>query len=124
MKEGETKPPTLFDEINTYLSREAPKDIENPTVEGIAERLGIPGDVLHHWLDNDRQFREELTRLKEFQTKDPFNEGTEFDYFIHSSGVQFVLEAALGTIQQVAEQKAVYFAKHGEGRRTRRPKSI
>ena len=35
-----------------------------------------------------------------------------------------VLEAALGTIQQVAEQKAVYFAKHGEGRRTRRPKSI
>ena len=33
-----------------------------------------------------------------------------------------VLEAALGTIQQVAEQKAVYFAKHGEGRRTRRPK--
>ena len=35
-----------------------------------------------------------------------------------------VLEAALGTIQQVAENKAVYFAKHGEGRRTRRPKSI
>ena len=33
-----------------------------------------------------------------------------------------VLEAALGTIKQVAEQKAVYFAKHGEGRRTRRPK--
>jgi hypothetical protein len=92
MTEGEIKPPTLFDDINSYLRREAPKDIENPTVEGIASRLGIPGDVLHHWLDNDRQFREELTRLKEFQTKDPFNEGNEYDYFIHSSGVQFVLD--------------------------------
>ena len=33
-----------------------------------------------------------------------------------------VLEAALGTIRDVAENKAVYIAKHGEGRRTRRPK--
>lgn len=33
-----------------------------------------------------------------------------------------VLEAALGTIREVAESKAVYFAKYGEGRRTRRQK--
>lgn len=33
-----------------------------------------------------------------------------------------VLEAAIATIQKVAERKAVYFAKHGEGRQTRRPK--
>jgi hypothetical protein len=92
MERGERKIPTIFDEINSYLQREAPKDIENPTVEGIAERLGIPGDTLHHWLEYDKQFREELTRLKEFQTKDPFNEGNEFDYFIHSSGIQFVLD--------------------------------
>jgi len=90
--ENEPHTPTIFDEMNSYLRREAPKDIENPTVEGIATRLGIPGDVLHHWLDNDRQFREELTRLKEFQINDPFREGTEFDYFIHSSGIQFVLD--------------------------------
>lgn len=31
-----------------------------------------------------------------------------------------VLEAAIGTIQQVAERRAAYFAKHGEGRRSRR----
>ena len=92
MERGEIKPPSLFDEINSYLRREAPKDIENPTVQGIAQRLGIPGDILDHWLKNDSQFREELTRLKEFQTKDPFRDGTEFDYFIHSSGVQFVLD--------------------------------
>jgi len=48
--------------------------------------------VLNHWLDHDQKVREELTRLREFQTKDPFNEGTEFDYFIHSSGVQFILD--------------------------------
>ena len=92
MERGERKIPTLFEEINSYLRREAPEDIENPTVQGIAERLGIPGDVLDHWLNNDRQFRDELTRLKEFQTNDPFNEDTEFDYFIHSSGIQFVLD--------------------------------
>jgi len=93
MKEGEPKPePTLFDQINEYLKKEAPKDIENPTVEGIAERMGIPGDILHHWLDHDAQFREELTRLKEFQETDPYKDGTEFDYFIHSSGVQFILD--------------------------------
>lgn len=92
MEERERKIPTLFDEINSYLTREAPKDIENPTVEGIASRMGIPGDVLHHWLDNDRQFREELTRIKEFQTHDPFNEGNSSDYFVHSSGILFVLD--------------------------------
>src|SRR5687767_11666375 len=30
-----------------------------------------------------------------------------------------VLEDAVDTIQKVAERKAVYYAKHGEGRRTR-----
>ena len=92
MKERETNKPTIFDEINEYLRKEAPKDIEEPTVQGIAKRLGISEDVLNHWLNHDIQFREELTRLKEFQTNDPLNEGTEFDYFIHSSGVQFILD--------------------------------
>ena len=93
MKEGEPKPePTIFDQINEYLKMEAPKDIENPTVQGIAGRMGIPGDILYHWLDHDAQFREELTRLKEFQINDPMKDGTDFDYFIHSSGVQFILD--------------------------------
>ena len=35
-----------------------------------------------------------------------------------------VLEAAVGTIQKVAERKAVYYAKHGEGRRSRKPHII
>jgi hypothetical protein len=35
-----------------------------------------------------------------------------------------VLEAAVGTIQKVAERKAVYYAKYGEGRRTRKPHVI
>ena len=88
----ERETPTLFDEMNSYLRREAPQEIEDPTVEGIAKRLGISGDILDHWLNHDRQFREELTRLKEFQERDPFRDGTEFDYFIHSSGVQFILD--------------------------------
>jgi hypothetical protein len=92
MKEGEPKEPSLFDEINEYLRKEAPERIENPTVEGIAQRMGIPRDILDTWLKQDTQFREELTRLKDFQINDPFKEGTEFDYFIHSSGIQFILD--------------------------------
>src|SRR6185503_19979575 len=32
-----------------------------------------------------------------------------------------ILDAAIGTIQKVAERKAVDYAKHGEGRRSRKP---
>jgi len=35
-----------------------------------------------------------------------------------------VLDATIGTIQKVAERKAVYYAKYGEGRRTRKPHII
>jgi hypothetical protein len=34
------------------------------------------------------------------------------------------VEAAVGTVQKIAERKAVYYAKHGEGRRTRKPRVI
>ena len=92
MKEGELKEPSLFDEINLYLKKEAPEDLENPTVQGLAEQLGIPDEVLDNWIAQDRQFREEMTNLKEFQTNDPFNEGNSSDYFVHSSGILFVLD--------------------------------
>jgi hypothetical protein len=92
MKERENKETNLFDEINSYLRKEAPERVENPTVQGLAEKMGIPGDILDHWLTHDGQFKEELTRLRDFQTNDPFKDGTEFDYWIHSSGIIMVLE--------------------------------
>lgn len=48
MKEGETREPSLFDQMNEYLTKEAPKDIENPTVEGIAERMGNTKRYITH----------------------------------------------------------------------------
>jgi hypothetical protein len=33
-----------------------------------------------------------------------------------------VVDAAVRTIREVSERKALYFAKHGQGRKTRRPK--
>ena len=91
-KEGDKKEPSVFDQMNSYLKKEAPSDIENPTVQGIAERMGITQETLNHWLTTDSQFKEELTRLKDFQQTDPYREGNDFDYFIHSSGIQFVLD--------------------------------
>src|SRR5215210_3484411 len=35
-----------------------------------------------------------------------------------------ILEDAIGTIQKAAERKAAYYAKYGEGRRTRKPHII
>ena len=92
MKEREQPEPPLFDQMNAYLRREAPEGIPDPTVEGIAERMGIPKELLNTWLEKDKQFKEEMTRLKDFQANDPLNEGNEFDYFIHASGVEFILE--------------------------------
>ena len=91
-KEREEKEPTLFDETNAYLSREAPERVENPTIQGLAEKSGITEYTLRYRLAHDKQFQEELTRLKDFQTHDPFKDGTEFDYWIHSSGILLVLD--------------------------------
>jgi hypothetical protein len=91
-EEEDQREPSLFDQMNSYLKKEAPQDIENPTVQGIAERMGITEETLNHWLTTDRQFKEELTRLRDFQQNDPYREGGDFDYFIHSSGIQFVLD--------------------------------
>jgi hypothetical protein len=91
-KKEDKREPALFDQINSYLKKEAPHDIENPTVQGIAERMGISAETLNDWLTTDEQFQEELKRLKDFQQSDPYREGNEFDYFIHSSGIQFVLD--------------------------------
>ena len=92
MREKEQRRPNIFDQMNEYLRKEAPKGIEDPTVQGIAERMGIPKNVLYLWLEQDEQFQREMTNLKEFQEKDPWRDGTVFDYFIHSSGVAFILD--------------------------------
>jgi hypothetical protein len=91
-EEKEKRELALFDQINSYLKKEAPADIETPTVQEIAERMGITEETLNHWLATDGQFQDELERLKDFQQSDPYREGNEFDYFIHSSGIQFVLD--------------------------------
>lgn len=54
--------------------------------------MGITQETLDHWLTTDGQFQAELTRLRDFQQNDHCREGNEFDYFIHSSDVQFVLD--------------------------------
>lgn len=77
--------------MNEYLKKEAPYSIENPTVQGIAESMGITKDVLDLWLQQDGQCKEEMTNLKEFFTRGEFNDGTELDYFVHAAGVQFIL---------------------------------
>ncbi len=67
MKEGETKP-TIIDELNQSLKDEVKQEMDVPTVQSIAESMGIDETTLYSWLHNDVQFATELhgvKRLKE-----------------------------------------------------------
>ena len=67
MKEQEPKS-TIIDELNNSLKDEAMEGMDIPTVQNIAESIGIDETTLYSWLHNDVQFATELhnaKRLKE-----------------------------------------------------------
>ena len=83
--------PTIIDEINQSLRDEALKDVKVPTVESIAEKIGISKRTLYDWLENDKEFKETLGRLKEVQANDPFRDGSEMDLNVDASMIALVI---------------------------------
>src|SRR5687767_8154499 len=63
MKEGEPKS-TIIDELNNSLKDEAVEDMDVPTVQSIAESIGIDETTLYSWLHNDVQFASDLHGIK------------------------------------------------------------
>ena len=97
MKEEERQPePTIIEILNGSL-RKGTNDPDNfPTVEIIAESIGITKDTLDWWLENDREFKKGLTVIKETHDKDPWkdtlDDEVKLDAATLSFGISIVLE--------------------------------
>ncbi len=94
MKEKESKPvPQIIDEINEYLQAIPSEnhDMENFTVEAIAEGIGVSKKILYEWVKSDNEFAETLKRLKDVQQNDPFKEGTFFDTQVNAMMIALLL---------------------------------
>src|SRR5687768_13952560 len=92
MKQERDRPePTIIDEINQSLRDEALKDVKIPTVESIAEKIGVNKKTLYGWLENDKEFRKTLGMLKEVQANDPFKDGSEMDLYVDASMIALVI---------------------------------
>ena len=96
MKENEHTPePTIIDFLNDAL-KEGANDPDNfPTVEIIAERMGIEKDILHWWLENDAAFRKGLITIKETHDKDPWKDTPDDEIKLDAATLSFGITLVL-----------------------------
>jgi hypothetical protein len=92
MKEREPKEtPEVIDEVNRSLGETVPENMQRPTVERIAEKIGISKNILYEWVKTDSELSEALGRFKKIQEEDPFKTGTAEDAWIGSLVIAFIL---------------------------------
>ena len=96
MKEHEQKEPTIIELLNDDMKKGANNPDNYPTVESLAERMGIPKDVLNLWLESDGEFRKGLTTVKRTYDNDPWKDAPDdepkLDAATLSFGIVLVLE--------------------------------
>jgi hypothetical protein len=95
-KERGEQEPNIIDILNDEMRRGS-NDPENfPTVQEIAERMGIDNLMLTHWLEKDKEFNEALGRIKEAYLNDPWKDTVDDEIklgaAVLSFGVGLVLE--------------------------------
>jgi hypothetical protein len=83
--------PPIIAELNENLKKDAPEEMKDFTVEGIAERAGINKNILYEWTNTDPEFSSTLERLKDVQENDPFKTGTDEDFFVNSMMIALLL---------------------------------
>ena len=92
MKEREPKEtPEVIDEVNRTLGATIPENRQRPTVEGIAEKIGLSRNILYEWVKTDSELSEALGRFQKIQEEDPFKTGTAEDTWIASLVIAFIL---------------------------------
>jgi len=92
MKERDKKEaPSIIEEINKRLAEGLSTKADAPTVEGIAEKIGIGRNVLLNWLRTDQEFSEALEILNTVQKEDPFKTGDDEDNQVNSMMVTILL---------------------------------
>jgi len=92
MKERDSREtPQIIDVLNENLKRDAPEEMKDFTVEGIAEKIGISKNILYEWVQTDSEFSAALDRIKTIQNEDPFKTGTIEDIRVNAMVIAFVL---------------------------------
>jgi hypothetical protein len=79
MKEKDQRAtPSIIDQINEYLQAipSENEDLENFSVERIAEGVGVSKNILYKWVKTNSEFSETLQWLENIQKNDPFITGT------------------------------------------------
>jgi hypothetical protein len=59
--------PEVIDKINEYLESAIPVNMQIPTVEGLALKLGISRDTLYEWAKVHPGFSDTISKLKMLQ---------------------------------------------------------
>jgi len=92
MKERDNREtPQIINALNENLKKDAPLEMEDFTVEGIAEKIGISKNILYEWVQADSEFANALERIKTIQSEDPFKTGTIEDSCVNAMVIAFVL---------------------------------
>jgi hypothetical protein len=92
MKERDNREiPQIINVLNENLKKDAPVEMKDFTVEGIAQKIGISKNILYEWTGSDPEFTTALERLKDVQENDPFKTGTEEDTFVNAMMIALVL---------------------------------
>ena len=92
MKERDNREtPQIINVLNENLKRDAPEEMKDFTVEGIAQKIGISKNILYEWAQTDPEFSSALERIKTVQSEDPFKTGTIEDSRVNAMVIAFVL---------------------------------
>lgn len=59
--------PKYIDELNEYLEEAIPENMDIPTVEGFALRIGTSRQAIYRWAKEHKEFRNTFRRLKMLQ---------------------------------------------------------
>lgn len=84
--------PEAIEQINKYLEEAIPENMEIPTVEGIALKLGINRDTLYEWAKVHPEFSDTLDKLKMLQKKYLINTGIFGGKEINATIIQLLLK--------------------------------
>jgi len=92
MKERDNREtPQIINVLNENLKKDAPIEMKDFTVEGIAQKIGISKNILYEWVQTDSEFSAALERIKTIQSEDPFKTGTVEDSRVNAMVIAFVL---------------------------------
>jgi hypothetical protein len=89
-------PETIYPKIEEYLSQCSKEQTELPTVEGLAQYLGVNRDTVFEWDKKYPEFSDYLKKLADKQKNQLMNDGMYGGKEVNASMAIFLLKAIHG----------------------------